>query len=194
MADRVNQAQLNQLPDHLKTFQGKIMGEFDERNLPTSLSLSLKKNAQVMMLNNDPKGRWVNGTIGKVVSIQAGLESKEAIQVELLDGKVVDVAPFSWDMYRFFFNEETQMVESQSVASFTQYPLRLAWAITIHKAQGKTFPKVIVDVGDGAFAPGQIYVALSRCTNFEGLILKKPIKKHHIILDGNICDFHATLN
>ena len=194
MADRVNQQQLNNLEGKIQVFEGEMTGEFNEKNLPTSLSLCLKPQAQVMMLNNDTKGRWVNGTIGKIVSIHAGLDNKEAIQVELLDGKVVDVAPFTWEIYRFFFNEAAQMVQSESIGSFTQYPLRLAWAITIHKSQGKTFPKVIVDVGEGTFAHGQIYVALSRCTNFEGLILKRPIQRHHIILDESICEFHSMLS
>ena len=102
---------------------------------------------------------------------------------------VVEVAPFTWEIFRFFFNEDTESLETESIGSFTQYPLRLAWAVTIHKAQGKTFTKVIVDLGSGAFAHGQTYVALSRCTHLEGLILKKPILKRHILLDDDVVQF-----
>ena len=97
-------------------------------------------------------------------------------------------------MFRFFYNEDTQVLDSESVGAFTQYPLKLAWAITIHKSQGKTFSKVIVDIGRGAFAHGQTYVALSRCTSLQGLILKKPILKHHILLDPRISDFMERWN
>ncbi|MBU1997595.1 MAG: ATP-binding domain-containing protein, partial [Candidatus Omnitrophica bacterium] len=103
--------------------------------------------------------------------------------------KMVEVSPFQWEMFKFSYNQETEMIESESVGSFRQYPLRLAWAITIHKSQGKTFSKVIVDIGDGTFSHGQIYVALSRCVTLSGLVLKKPILRKHILLDKTIVEF-----
>lgn len=189
MADRVNSQRLRELQNEPYCTEGTITGKFESRNLPTHLSLELKVSAQVMLLNNDPGGRWINGSIGKIIKIS---EEGKIIVVELSDGQLVEVTPFQWEMFRFFFNEDTEALESESVGSFTQYPLRLAWAVTIHKSQGKTFGKVIVDIGNGAFAHGQTYVALSRCTNFEGLVLKRPILRRHILLDDDVVRFMAA--
>ena len=145
-----------------------------------------------MFTRNDEQKRWVNGTIGKVVRIHGDLASTEVIEVELEKGATVEVTPFRWEMYRFFFNEGTRVIESESAGAFTQYPLRLAWAVTIHKSQGKTFTNVIIDVGSGTFAHGQIYVALSRCTTFEGIVLKRPILLRHILLDESVTTFMAS--
>lgn len=186
MADRVNQKKLDELKTQSFYYEGTLTGAFESRTLPTALSLELKTGAQVMLLNNDPSGRWINGSVGKIVDI---LDEGKIVVVELVEGETVEVTPFKWEMYRFVYNEETQRLESESVGSFTQYPLRLAWAVTIHKSQGKTFSKVIVDLGSCAFAHGQAYVALSRCTNLEGLVLKKPLLKRHILLDDNVVQF-----
>jgi ATP-dependent exoDNAse (exonuclease V) alpha subunit len=189
MADRVNQKKLNELQSEPYYYEGTVTGKFESANLPTHQSLEFKLGAQVMLLNNDPNGRWINGSIGKIVEI---IDGGKIISVELSDGNIVDVTPFKWEMFRFFYNEDTESLESESVGSFTQYPLRLAWAVTIHKSQGKTFSKVIVDVGNGTFAHGQTYVALSRCTHFEGLILKKPILKSHILIDEEVVHFMSS--
>jgi len=189
VADRVNLQRLTELKTDPYSHEGTVTGKFDSKNLPTHQILNLKIGAQVMLLNNDPGGRWINGSIGKIIGI---LEEGKIIGVELSDGQLVEVTPFQWDMFRFFFNEDSEALESESVGSFKQYPLRLAWAVTIHKSQGKTFGKVIVDMGGGAFAHGQTYVALSRCTNFEGLVLKRPILKRHILLDDDVVKFMAT--
>ena len=186
LADYVNRQKLEQLSGDICCCDGVLTGQFQERNLPTHHSLSLKVGAQVMLLNNDPEGRWINGSLGKILDI---MKRGKSISVELSNGEVVDVHPFQWDMFRFFFNEDTESLESESVGSFKQYPLRLAWAVTIHKSQGKTFERVIVDIGNGTFAHGQTYVALSRCTNFEGLILKRPILLKHILLDDSVTRF-----
>jgi len=187
-ADRVNHQRLKELHSESFCHEGTVTGKFESRNLPTHQSLKLKIGAQVMLLNNDPGGRWINGSLGKIIEI---LKEDNIVGVELSDGQLVEVTLFQWEMFRFFFNEDTETLESESVGSFSQYPLRLAWAVTIHKSQGKTFGKVIVDIGHGAFAHGQTYVALSRCTNFEGLILKRPILKRHILLDDDVVQFMA---
>ena len=188
VADRVNHQRLRELQREPYCYEGIVTGKFESKNLPTHQSLELKIGAQVMLLNNDPGGRWINGSIGKIVEI---IKEGKIVTVELSDGQMVEVAPYQWEMFRFFFNEDTEALESESVGSFTQYPLRLAWAVTIHKSQGKTFGKVIVDIGAGAFAHGQTYVALSRCTNFAGLVLKRPILKRHILLDDDVVQFMA---
>jgi len=190
MADRNNQQQLNRLKTENFHFKGEMTGKFDEKNLPTHKDLNIKIGAQVMLLNNDASGRWVNGTVGKVVSVIDDF----IVCVELLNGNRVEVTPFTWEMFRYVFDEETQKLKAESVGAFTQYPLKLAWAITIHKSQGKTFTKVILDIGNGTFSHGQAYVALSRCTNFDGLILKKPILKKHILLDQRVVDFMKNFN
>lgn len=189
MADQVNRRELAQLKGEFCSFEGKLGGKFDQRNLPTHETLNLKVGAQVMFLNNDPNKRWINGSLGTVSSLNGGDDDLSAIKIELANGKVVDVEQFSWEMFRFLYDETMEAVISEPVGSFTQYPLRLAWAVTIHKAQGKTFDKLILDIGRGTFAPGQLYVALSRCTSLDGLVLRKPVQKHHIILDEHVTNF-----
>ena len=186
LADNVNEEQINRINSPGYFSDGEISGKFEQKNLPTQFSLQMKVGAQVMLLNNDPSGRWVNGSIGKIVSF---VEDDQIIFVELSNGNIVEVTPFKWEMYKFSYNPEIQMIESETVGSFRQYPLRLAWAITIHKSQGKTFSKAIVDIGDGTFSHGQIYVALSRCITLSGIVLKKPILRRHILLDKTIVKF-----
>ncbi len=189
MADRINQERLDELEGRSYYYEGTLAGEFGSRNLPTHEELELKIGAQVMLLNNDPGGRWINGSIGKIIEV---LDEGKIVAVELSEGGIVDVTPFEWEMFRFFFNEDTESLESESVGSFTQHPLKLAWAVTIHKSQGKTFDKAIVDVGAGTFAHGQAYVALSRCVSFDGLVLKKPILQRHILLDDSVVNFMSS--
>ncbi len=188
-ADRINAYQLDRMEGKEFCFQARRDGTFDERSLPTKDFLRLKTGAQVMLLNNDPNGQWVNGTIGKIVSVAEDLAETDIVQVELEEGRTVEVGPFTWEMFRFRFNEDTQQMESESVGSFMQYPLKLAWAVTIHKSQGKTFSQVVLDIGSGAFAHGQTYVALSRCTSLDGLVLRRPIAKRDVIVDPKIVDF-----
>jgi ATP-dependent exoDNAse (exonuclease V) alpha subunit len=150
----------------------------------------VKVGAQIMLLNNDSNGRWVNGTVGRIVGREAGRGGDpDLLVVELGDGRTVDVVPYTWEMFRFVFDEATGRLESEVVGAFTQYPLMLAWAVTIHKSQGKTFDRVIIDMGRGAFAHGQTYVALSRCTTLAGIVLVKPIETKHILLDWRIVRF-----
>jgi len=190
MAYKINNEYLNRLPGKLYQWIAEIQGEFDRNSLPADYELNIKPGAQVMMLNNDPQGRWVNGSLGRVLKVRySRKEECVVIDVQFQDGNKEYVKPFSWGLFHFMYNEETKKIETETVGSFTQYPLKLAWAVTIHKSQGKTFDKVIVDVGRGTFAGGQVYVALSRCTSFEGISLKKPIRKSHIFTDWRIVRF-----
>lgn len=194
-ARKKNLAELEKLSSSQETFFGELEGEFSKRSLPTEMELELKIGAQVMLLKNDPMGRWVNGSLGKITDITFDeLEADDVLTVELDTGKTVKIAKHSWNIHKYFFNEDTQKLDTEIVGSFRQFPLRLAWAVTIHKSQGKTFDKVIIDIGRGTFAHGQIYVALSRCTSLEGICLKVPIKKHHIIVDRKITQFFSHIS
>ncbi len=187
LADSINRTRLAAIKGKVYEYGGEINGEFETKNLPTHQELQLKFGAQVMLLNNDPMGRWVNGSIGHIVDIIHAEE--DAVRVRLADGQDVDVSPFTWEMYRFVYDKELDRVESESIGAFRQYPLRLAWAVTIHKSQGKTFPKLVIDVGRGTFSHGQSYVALSRCTSLEGIVLKRPFLRQHILLDPRVTEF-----
>jgi len=188
-ADDLNQEQLNRLPGETRSYQGEMEGEFDQAYLPTSQVLTLKEGAQVMLLTNDSYGRWVNGSIGRIEEIIRPEEGAEVIMVRLSSGELVDILPHQWEIFHFEYDQKKNKIVSRVVGIFIQYPLRLSWAVTIHKSQGKTFDRVVVDIGQGAFAHGQVYVALSRCTSFEGLVLKKPIKKGHILMDYRVVRF-----
>ena len=187
LASEINEARLKRLKGSPVAAEGVISGDFERKSLPTDVSLRLKVGAQVMLLNNDSDGRWVNGSIGRVTGIDR--DDQIVLKVDLSDGTTVEVSPYTWELFNFTFDAEKRVVVSRKVGSFTQLPVKLAWAITIHKSQGKTFPKIILDMGRGAFAHGQTYVALSRCTTLEGLVLKKPLKKSHIFMDWKVVDF-----
>ncbi len=184
MAAEINEGQLNRLEGKAHRFHGEISGDFDSKSLPTELDLFLKMGAQVMLLNNESHGRWVNGTIGKILDFK-----NDQITVELASGGIVKVTPFQWEIFHFYLDAGTDQLRTEPVGNFTQYPLKLAWAITIHKSQGKTFDKVIIDIGKGTFAHGQMYVALSRCRSLEGIVLKKKIQKPHIFMDYRVVKF-----
>ncbi len=188
LADQINENRLSGLFGVQHFYHGEIKGEFDRKLLPTDETLTLKQGAQVMLLNNDKEKRWVNGSIGKIASI-THYETSDEISVSLIDGGTVDVEPYTWDLYHFSYDEILRKLISKKMGSFTQYPIMLAWAVTIHKSQGKTFDKVIVDVGNGTFAHGQLYVALSRCTTLDGLVLRNLVKREHIIMDRRVVDF-----
>ncbi len=189
-ADGINTQRLARLNTKLKTYHGEVQGKFDNKHLPTSLELDAKIGAQIMLLNNDSAKRWVNGSIGKIMDVKIDVESgKDELLVKLNDGKVVNVTPYTWEVFRYFFNKEEGRLDVEIIGSFTQYPFRLAWAVTIHKSQGKTFDNIVIDLGRGSFVQGQVYVAISRCTSFEGLVLKKPIHARHIWVDYHIMRF-----
>ena len=189
LASARNREKLAALPGRARRYEGFIDGEFDRSSLPTDETLELKPGAQVMLLVNERHGRFVNGTIGRVSEIVKVPDEDDVVVVELPGGEEVDLSPHTWELFRFRYDAGSDRIDSESVGAFTQYPLRLAWAVTIHKSQGKTFDRVVVDIGRGAFAHGQVYVALSRCTSFEGLVLKTPIRKSHIWMDWRIVRF-----
>ena len=197
-ANQINKTELAKLNSKHRVYHGKIQGEFDLKHLPADLDLNVKIGAQVMLVNNDREGRWVNGSVGKIVDIESfdnAQDKKDAdseediVCVELSKGEVVDVTPHTWEVFRMVYNQSQNRLDSETIGSFTQYPIILAWVVTIHKSQGKTFDKVIVDMDKGAFAHGQTYVALSRCTTLSGMVLKQPIKKSHILMDWKVVKF-----
>lgn len=178
-----NQACLDRLPERAYTYPAEVSGQFEESIFPTEELLELKPDAQVMLIRNDPYKRWVNGSIGRISTLT---DKKVCVEI---GGTSYEVTPETWQNIRYRYNRETNQIEKEEVGSFTQYPLRLAWAITIHKSQGQTFDKVMIDLGRGAFAHGQTYVALSRCTSLEGLTFSRPLTHRDILCDERVYDF-----
>ncbi len=186
-----NLERLEALPGRALACRGEFDGEFDSGALPTDEVLTLKEGAQVMLVNNDREGRWVNGTLGLVAGLGRPGDGagRAAVLVELEDGEVVEVEPYTWELFEYRYDRDAGRLTTEPRGSFTQFPLKLAWAVTIHKSQGKTFDRVVVDIGRGTFAHGQVYVALSRCTSFRGLVLSRPIRKEHIRMDWRVVKF-----
>ena len=182
-AHRINMAYLEALPADAKTYEAGISGEFGETAHPTDATLLLKHGAKVMLLRNDPDKRWVNGTVARV----ARLEDKRVwIEVE---GKVHEIEPVSWEARRYAYDQTAEKIVENVIGTFRQFPLRLAWALTIHKSQGLTLDRVYIDLGRGTFAHGQTYVALSRCRSLEGLALARPLRPTDIIFDRSAMDY-----
>lgn len=187
MASDINAGELTKLRGKSRTFKALREGKFGDEYLPTAEELTLKVGAQVMMLNNDYGGRWVNGSMGKILGFKKDEGGDLYIRVRLSDGEDVEVEPFAWEIISY--KVEGREIVSETVGTYTQYPLMLAWAVTIHKSQGKTFERVVIDIGKGTFAHGQMYVALSRCTSLDGIVLKQPILKKHIWMDWRVVQF-----
>ena len=189
--DYINDKKLAELPGEPVSFFGEIRGDFPESSLPTSQELTLKPGAQIIFIKNDFDRRWVNGTIGVI----SGFDPiEETIYIITDDGKEVDVKRESWRNIRYKYNEEKKQIEEEELGTFTQYPIRLAWAVTVHKSQGLTFSRVVIDFTGGGSAGGQTYVALSRCTSLEGIELKKPISRADVFVRPEIVSFATRFN
>jgi ATP-dependent DNA helicase PIF1 len=189
LALKRNMENLDRLRGETWISRGDIDGDFERSSLPTDEVLELKPGAQVMMVNNDRRGRWVNGSMGKIAGFARRDEADDRILVELRDGPVVEVDPYAWELFKYVYDKEARAISTESTGSFTQYPVKLAWAVTIHKSQGKTFDRVVIDLGRGTFAHGQLYVALSRCSSFDGLTLRTKVSRGHIRLDARVIRF-----
>src|SRR5258706_371735 len=187
-ADKINELRLNQISGPHYSFHATVSGDFSLKQSPAADTVLVKTGARVMLLNNDPDNRWINGTLGTLHKAETNY-----VYVKIDGGSTEKIEPVTWTTYQTVFNSEKQILESHEVGSFRQLPLRLAWAITIHKSQGKTFDKVAIDLGRGAFAHGQTYVALSRCTSLSGLKLIRPLEEQSIIMDTRVIDFLKSL-
>lgn len=187
-ADRINQTELNKLSTPIYSYAAQVDGLFEPNLYPTEANLRLRKGAQVMFIKNDiTEKQYVNGTIGVVTKLM-----DDTIVVQVTDEKGakqdIEVPIAEWEIIRYKSGESG--IESEVIGSYKQYPLKLAWAITIHKSQGKTFDKVVLDLGGGAFEHGQLYVALSRCRTLEGIRLRQAIRPNDVITDERVVDFY----
>ncbi len=189
--DFINSRKLDELPGDTLTFLGEIRGEFPETSLPTPMELCLKPGAQIIFIKNDMARRWVNGTLGIISSID---QDNGDIFVITEDGREFQVERDQWRNTRYTYNEQEKRIEEEELGVYIQYPLRLAWAITIHKSQGLTFRKVVIDFTGGVFAGGQTYVALSRCTSLDGIQLSKPVTRSDIFVRPEIVQFAQEFN
>lgn len=189
IVDRINERELDKLTSREYIYPADISGEFNPLMYPTEALLKFREGAQVMFIKNDAERGFVNGTIGKIIELDEDL-----IRVVILENdreKLIDVPILEWEILKYTVSKKNpEEIETEVVGTFKQYPLRLAWAVTIHKSQGKTFDRVIIDLGRGAFAHGQTYVALSRCRTLEGIVLRQSIRQKDIMVDEIVIDFY----
>lgn len=189
-ANEINYEELKKIKSKEYVFDAVIDGIFENDHYPAEPTLFVKKGSKVMLLNNDMQGRWINGTIGIITNINP---KEYEISVKLNNGKIYKITPHIWEIYKTNYNIMTKSLDKNVIGTFTQFPIKLAWAITIHKSQGKTFDKVVIDLGKNAFAEGQTYVALSRCRTLNGIYLTRAIKKSDIRIDYSIVKFITGL-
>ena len=187
-ADSVNQKCLAEIEAEEYTYEGTVTGKFEEKRFPVDMTLKLKVGAQVMFTRNDQHKRWVNGTIGTVTKL-----AKDEIQVTT-GGAAYVVPNCSWESYSYEYDKEERKMKKELMGTFTQYPLRLAWAITVHKSQGMTFDKLYLDLSRGMFAAGQLYVALSRVRTLDGLFLSRPIIPQYAHTSREVLSYASGYN
>ena len=188
--DSINSRKLRDIPLIERVYLAVITGHFNPKLFPTEAALQLKISAQVMFIKNDPDRRFVNGTLGRVVKMT---DHAVTVAIEQENGSFteVEVDPVEWEILKYKpSDKDPTQIDAEPVGTFKQFPLKLAWAVTIHKAQGKTFDKVIIDLGRGAFEHGQTYVALSRCRTLEGIVLKQPLHPRDVMTDERVVDFY----
>lgn len=189
--DFINSHELEKLDGEVITLHGTIRGDFPQSALPTLPDLEIKLGAQVIFVKNDQEKQWVNGTLGIITGFS---EEPYGLIAVTEEGKEVIVEEAQWANMRYTYNEKEKKIEEEQLGTFTQFPIRLAWAITIHKSQGLTFERVNINFGAGTFAGGQAYVALSRCTSLEGITLEKPLNRSDVFIRPEIINFAKQFN
>lgn len=193
LADKINAQRLAEIEEPSYYFFADVTGDFTPKSYPTDYKLELKKHAQVILLRNDPEKRFVNGTLATIIELE---ETRIRIRIKKEEeGSIeIDLPRMTWENQRYkYLSEKEGTIQSETVGSFIQYPVKLAWAVTIHKSQGKTYDRVAIDLGKGAFEHGQSYVALSRCRKLEGVFLKKPLTPRDIMIDQTVVEYYDRM-